>query len=177
VKRASYWVILLLTLFIGFVLGYQRSVVARSSYVLTSRKGQLIAQIEQKESDLSRLKEEVHFPQVTPSTQLETNLEQQKMKLGFSEISGPGLIITLADSKQKPKPDDDPNYYRVGADGIAVNDQRIVFNSEIVCAGPTSLSHLRCGRLRDTYGLVFQLETSSNISLPGRPVEVLMSAK
>jgi len=59
--------------------------------VLTSRKGQLIAQIEQKESDLSRLKEEVQslaeevaaFPQVTPSTQLETNLEQQKMKLGF----------------------------------------------------------------------------------------------
>jgi len=35
------------------------------------------------------------------------------MKLGFSEISGPGLIITLADSKQKPKPDDDPNYYIV----------------------------------------------------------------
>jgi len=229
VKRASYWVILLLTLLIGFVLGYQRSVVARSSYVLTSRKGQLIAQIEQKESELSRLKEEVQslteevaaFPQVTPSTQLETKLEQQKIKLGFSEISGPGLIITLADSKQKPKPDDDPNYYivhdwqirnlvrfllGVGADGVAVNDQRIVFNSEIVCAGPIiivngqrlsppyhifvvgdpqmlqeklkdfpDLELLKA--LRDTYGLVFQLETSSNISLPGRPVEVLMSAK
>jgi len=53
VKRASYWIILLLTLFICFILGYQRSVVARSSYVLTSRKGQLIAQIEQKENDLN----------------------------------------------------------------------------------------------------------------------------
>lgn len=228
-KRASYWVILLLTLFICFILGYQRSVVARSSYVLTSRKGQLIAQIEQKENDLNRLKEEVQslteevasFPQVTPSTELEVKLAEQEEKLGFSEVKGPGIIITLADSKQKPKPDDDPNYYivhdwqirnlvrfllGVGADGVAVNDQRIVFNSEIVCAGPIiivngqrlsppyrifvvgdpkllqeklesfpDLELLKA--LRDTYGLVFQLETSPSVSLPGRPVEVLMSAK
>jgi len=229
VKRASYWIILLLTLFICFILGYQRSVVARSSYVLTSRKGQLIAQIEQKENDLNRLKEEVQrlteevasFPQVTPSTELEVKLAEQEEKLGFSELKGPGLIITLADSKQKPKPDDDPNYYivhdwqirnlvrfllGVGADGVAVNDQRIVFNSEIVCAGPIiivngqrlsppyrifvvgdpkllqeklesfpDLELLKA--LRDTYGLVFQLETSPSVSLPGRPVEVLISAK
>jgi len=228
-KRASYWIILLLTLFICFILGYQRSVVARSSYVLTSRKGQLIAQIEQKENDLNRLKEEVrslteevaYFPQVTPSTELEVRLAEQEEKLGFSELKGPGLIITLADSKQKPKPDDDPNYYivhdwqirnlvrfllGVGADGVAVNDQRIVFNSEIVCAGPIIIvngqrlsppyrifvvgdpkllqEELESFRdlellkaLRDTYGLVFQLETSPSVSLPGRPVEVLMSAK
>jgi len=197
--------------------------------VLTSRKGQLIAQIEQKENDLNRLKEEVQslteevasFPQVTPSTELEVKLAEQEEKLGFSELKGPGLIITLADSKQKPKPDDDPNYYivhdwqirnlvrfllGVGADGVAVNDQRIVFNSEIVCAGPIiivngqrlsppyrifvvgdpkllqeklesfpDLELLKA--LRDTYGLVFQLETSPSVSLPGRPVEVLMSAK
>lgn len=228
-KRASYWIILLLTLFICFILGYQRSVVARSSYVLTSRKGQLIAQIEQKENDLNRLKEEVQslteevasFPQVTPSTELEVKLAEQEEKLGFSELKGPGIIITLADSKQKPKPDDDPNYYivhdwqirnlvrfllGVGADGVAVNDQRIVFNSEIVCAGPIiivngqrlsppyrvfvvgdpkllqeklesfpDLELLKA--LRDTYGLVFQLETSPSVSLPGRSVEVLMSAK
>ena len=228
-KRASYWIILLLTLFICFILGYQRSVVARSSYVLTSRKGQLIAQIEQKANDLNRLKEEVQslteevasFPQVTPSTELEVKLAEQEEKLGFSELKGPGIIITLADSKQKPKPDDDPNYYivhdwqirnlvrfllGVGADGVAVNDQRIVFNSEIVCAGPIiivngqrlsppyrifvvgdpkllqeklesfpDLELLKA--LRDTYGLVFQLETSPSVSLPGRPVEVLMSAK
>jgi len=228
-KRASYWIILLLTLFICFILGYQRSVVARSSYVLTSRKGQLIAQIEQKENDLNRLKEEVQslteevasFPQVTPSTELEVKLAEQEEKLGISELKGPGIIITLADSKQKPKPDDDPNYYivhdwqirnlvrfllGVGADGVAVNDQRIVFNSEIVCAGPIiivngqrlsppyrifvvgdpkllqeklesfpDLELLKA--LRDTYGLVFQLETSPSVSLPGRPVEVLMSAK
>ncbi|HPO83327.1 MAG TPA: DUF881 domain-containing protein [Coprothermobacter proteolyticus] len=197
--------------------------------MLTSRKGQLIAQIEQKENDLNRLKEEVQslteevasFPQVTPSTELEVKLAEQEEKLGFSELKGPGLIITLADSKQKPKPDDDPNYYivhdwqirnlvrfllGVGADGVAVNDQRIVFNSEIVCAGPIiivngqrlsppyrifvvgdpkllqeklesfpDLELLKA--LRDTYGLVFQLETSPSVSLPGRPVEVLMSAK
>ncbi|HRC95289.1 MAG TPA: DUF881 domain-containing protein [Coprothermobacter proteolyticus] len=197
--------------------------------MLTSRKGQLIAQIEQKENDLNRLKEEVQslteevasFPQVTPSTELEVKLAEQEEKLGFSELKGPGIIITLADSKQKPKPDDDPNYYivhdwqirnlvrfllGVGADGVAVNDQRIVFNSEIVCAGPIiivngqrlsppyrifvvgdpkllqeelesfpDLELLKA--LRDTYGLVFQLETSPSVSLPGRPVEVLMSAK
>jgi len=158
VKRASYWIILLLTLFICFILGYQRSVVARSSYVLTSRKGQLIAQIEQKENDLNRLKEEVQslteevasFPQVTPSTELEVKLAEQEEKLGFSELKDPAHN-NFGRLKAKAKPDDDPNYYivhdwqirnlvrfllGVGADGVAVNDQRIVFNSEIVCAGP-----------------------------------------
>jgi uncharacterized protein YlxW (UPF0749 family) len=229
VKRTSYWVILTVTLIIGIVLGFQRSVVARSAYVLSSRKGELVAQIEQKEKELNSLQEEVQqlsskiasFPQQNSTTDLEALIEVEKGKLGFTAMEGPGVVITLADSKQKPKAEDDPNYYIVhdwqirnlvryllgnGAQGVAVNDQRIVFNSEVVCAGPIIIVNgqrlsppykiMAIGdpvvleqkldafpdmdllkALRDTYGLVFQIDTSNDISLPTRPIEVIVSEK
>ncbi|WP_018963007.1 DUF881 domain-containing protein [Coprothermobacter platensis] len=228
-KKTSYFIILGVTLIIGIVLGFQRSVVARSSYILTSRKGELVAQIEQKENELARLQEEVKqlsdqiasFPQVSSTVDLQPSIDLEKRKLGFSSVQGPGIIITLSDSKQKPKAEDDPNYYIVhdwqirnlvrfllgnGAEGVAVNDQRIVFNSEVVCAGPIIIVNgqrlsppykiMAVGNpevlqsvlekfpdldllkaLRDSYGLVFQVETSDSITLPDRPVEVIVSEK
>jgi uncharacterized protein YlxW (UPF0749 family) len=228
-KKTSYFIILGVTLIIGIVLGFQRSVVARSSYILTSRKGELVAQIEQKENELARLQEEVKqlsdqiasFPQVSSTVDLQPSIDLEKRKLGFSSVQGPGIIITLSDSKLKPKAEDDPNYYIVhdwqirnlirfllgnGAEGVAVNDQRIVFNSEVVCAGPIIIVNgqrlsppykiMAVGNpevlqsvlekfpdldllkaLRDSYGLVFQVETSDSITLPDRPVEVIVSEK
>lgn len=228
-KKTSYFIILGVTLIIGIVLGFQRSVVARSSYILTSRKGELVAQIEQKENELAKLQEEVKqlsdqiasFPQVSSTIDLQPSIDLEKRKLGFSSVQGPGIIITLSDSKQKPKAEDDPNYYIVhdwqirnlvrfllgnGAEGVAVNDQRIVFNSEVVCAGPIIIVNgqrlsppykiMAVGNpevlqsvlekfpdldllkaLRDSYGLIFQVETSDNILLPDRPVEVIVSEK
>lgn len=73
---------------------------------------------------------------------------------GLAAAAGPGVIVTLSDSSRTPTLSDDPNYFvihdgylrsivnlmrRYGATAIAINDQRILANSPIVCAGPIIL--------------------------------------
>ncbi len=73
---------------------------------------------------------------------------------GLSEVAGKGVVVTLSDSSRTPTLSDDPNYFlihdgylrsivnlmrRYGATAIAINDQRILGNSPIVCAGPIIL--------------------------------------
>lgn len=85
-------------------------------------------------------------------TDLENSIKENKKALGLSEVSGPGLIITLNDN-QKILPSSyigDPNDLLVhyndvirvvnelknaNAEAISVNDQRIVTTSSIECDG------------------------------------------
>ena len=83
---------------------------------------------------------------------LENSIKENKKALGLTEVSGPGLVITLDDS-QKISPNNyigDPNdlliHYNdvlrvvnelknTGAEAISVNEQRIVTTSSIQCDG------------------------------------------
>ncbi|MDR1701599.1 MAG: DUF881 domain-containing protein, partial [Sporomusaceae bacterium] len=80
------------------------------------------------------------------------NLQAVKMKAGLLSVTGPGVIITIDDSKRPSKPGENPNLYIIhdddilkvinelwsaGAEAISINEQRLVVNSEIRCAGPT----------------------------------------
>jgi len=85
---------------------------------------------------------------------LTEQLGKLREKAGLAEAKGPGVIVTLSDSSRTPTLADDPNYFvihdgylrsivnlmrRYGATAIAVNDQRILGDSPIVCAGPIIL--------------------------------------
>ena len=85
---------------------------------------------------------------------LTEELRRANILAGLVPVEGPGIIVTLTDSSQPLQPTDNPNLYLVhdedllrlvnelragGAEAIAVNDQRLVSNSEIRCAGPTIL--------------------------------------
>ncbi len=77
---------------------------------------------------------------------------------GQTAVKGPGVIVTLDDSKKMVK-NDDPNLYLIhdedmlkvinelraaGAEAISINGQRLTGNSEIRCAGPTiSVNNVR----------------------------------
>lgn len=85
-------------------------------------------------------------------TDLEASIKEGKKVLGLTEVSGPGLVITLNDN-QKILPNTylgDPNELLIhyndvirvvnelknaGAQAISVNDQRIVTNTSIECDG------------------------------------------
>lgn len=71
---------------------------------------------------------------------------------GLSDVEGPGVEIVLNDSKAELIGGNDPNLLLVhdedilmvvselkaaGAEAISINGQRIIFNSEIRCGGPT----------------------------------------
>ncbi|MCE1245307.1 MAG: DUF881 domain-containing protein [Firmicutes bacterium] len=83
---------------------------------------------------------------------LRKQLLEARQESGLTNVRGPGLMIVLNDSKIKPKPDDDPNYYIVhdvdlitlvnelwasGAEAISINEQRVVMTTAIRCVGPT----------------------------------------
>ena len=75
-----------------------------------------------------------------------------KQRSGLTDVTGPGVIITINDSKIPVKDNENPNLYLIhdedllrvlnelragGAEAIAVNDQRLTGTSEVRCAGPT----------------------------------------
>ncbi len=79
-------------------------------------------------------------------------LDLLRYQAGLCAVEGPGIMVTLNDSKQKVKLGDNQNLYIVhdedllrvinelraaGAEAIAINDQRLVSRSEIRCVGPT----------------------------------------
>ena len=75
-----------------------------------------------------------------------------KAYAGDTALHGPGVIVTVDDSKKVSKPGVNQNLYLIhdddllriinelrasGAEGIAINEERLIAVSEIRCAGPT----------------------------------------
>jgi uncharacterized protein YlxW (UPF0749 family) len=83
---------------------------------------------------------------------LEKQLLNVKTLAGLTEVEGPGIEIVLNDSTKEAADGNDPNLLLVhdediltvvselkaaGAEAISINGQRIMFNTEIRCGGPT----------------------------------------
>lgn len=79
-------------------------------------------------------------------------MEKVKMGAGVVPVNGPGVVITIDDSKRPTKPGENPNLYLIhdddilkvinelwaaGAEAISINGQRLIASSEVRCAGPT----------------------------------------
>jgi uncharacterized protein YlxW (UPF0749 family) len=86
--------------------------------------------------------------------QLTEQLNGLRAAVGLSDVTGAGVVVTLSDSSRTPTLSDDANYFvihdgylrimvnlmrRYGVSAIAINDQRVLANSPIVCAGPIIL--------------------------------------
>lgn len=80
----------------------------------------------------------------------ETEIKTGNKIIGLAEVSGPGIIITLTDSKKDINSVLDPNALIVhdldvlsvinelknaGAEAISINDQRMIPTSGIICGG------------------------------------------
>lgn len=85
---------------------------------------------------------------------LTQQVQAWREKAGLTDVTGAGVVVTLSDSARTPTLSDDPNYFvihdgylrsivnlmrRYGATAISINDQRILANSSIICAGPIIL--------------------------------------
>lgn len=112
------------------------------------------------EKERDALAKEVH--QLRQSTTLGVGTEELqavKMAAGLLAVQGPGVIVTIDDSKRPSKPGENANLYIIhdddilkvinelsasGAEAISINEQRLVATSEIRCAGPTlSVNNVR----------------------------------
>lgn len=85
---------------------------------------------------------------------LNTSLQEARLYAGLIEVSGPGVTVTLQDSKKQPMLGVNPEQYLIhdrdinevinelrsaGAEAIAVGSQRVVNSTAIRCVGPVAM--------------------------------------
>lgn len=144
-------------IFICFLLGFMISVQVRTAQenVKTSTQYQRIEKLsdmllrtEQERDELKaeivRLKEDGNLRKEFP--------EGINFLAGTTAVKGPGVVVSIEDSKKIISNSDNTNLYIIhdedilkvinelraaGAEAISLNDQRLISTSEIRCAGPT----------------------------------------
>ena len=85
-------------------------------------------------------------------------LDRTRMLAGLTALHGPGVIVTIADSRRPLRAGEDPNLvlihysdvhavvaalFTAGAEAVAVNDERLVGTTGISCVGTTILCNAR----------------------------------
>ena len=109
--------------------------------------------LEAVEAELEKTRQEA-TKENSRGTELEEELYKTNRLLGLTELTGSGVIVTLADNNEKKaseiEVDDNINYYLIhdvdiwsvinelynaGAEAISVNGQRIVGTTAITCSG------------------------------------------
>lgn len=126
------------------------------SIELESQKSEIIqlaAKAEELNKQISAYTTAKEDAEIDYETFLVGEIESIKSAAGLTKLEGPGVVIIVTDGTRDLIEDEDPNNVLVhdldiramvddlrnaGAEAIAINDQRVVFNkSNIQCTGPT----------------------------------------
>lgn len=113
---------------------------------LKKERDSLQAQVDELRSRLDKI---AAGPQVAD---LKDELEKARIEAGFTELTGPGVEVTLNDSSISLRPGENPNLYvlhdedvlkvlneikAAGAEAVAINGERLLSTTEVRCTGPT----------------------------------------
>ena len=108
------------------------------------RSGELALKINSLQEERAGLKKQI-------ATMKEEN-RLLSLRASLVDVEGPGVVLTITDSKTPVKDGENPNLYLIhdedmlrivnelraaGAEAISINDQRLIGTSEIRCSGPT----------------------------------------
>lgn len=117
------------------------------------RSGELALKIHSLQEERAGLKKQIATMKEEGS--LEGMKEENRLlalRASLVDVEGPGVILTITDSKTPVKDGENPNLYLIhdedmlrivnelrsaGAEAISINDQRLIGTSEIRCSGPT----------------------------------------
>lgn len=151
------------SLVLGFLLSIQfKSQAEHRAANIPSRRiediAKLLKESEEKrktlENNVSELLKEISRLKSPESISSEKNTNDKLILTGAVPLVGQGVIVTVNDSKKALEVGDNPangithnedllkitNELRSsGAEAISINDNRLIINSEISCAGPTIL--------------------------------------
>lgn len=150
---------------LGFMLALQfRIAMDQKSSLPYQRVEELSTRLLEAEKERDALREKVaslQNAQPTPdgTAEGERRLKELRLRSGLTPLVGPGVIVTIDDSKIQSKAGENQNLYIIhdddllkvinelraaGAEAISVNGQRLIATSEIRCAGPTlSVNNVR----------------------------------
>lgn len=117
------------------------------------RSGELALKINSLQEERAGLKKQIATMKEEGS--LEGMKEENRLlslRASLVDVEGPGVVLTITDSKTPVKDGENPNLYLIhdedmlrivnelraaGAEAISINDQRLIGTSEIRCSGPT----------------------------------------
>ncbi|MFV9509982.1 DUF881 domain-containing protein [Tepidibacillus sp. LV47] len=158
-------------LFLGFLIGFQYQLTNKREQLETTyswNKEQLISeklvnlkkenkqleeQIREVEDEIQRIEKKAQTDQ-NELAEIHETLNNTRMLAGFMDVEGPGIIVTLNDSKKAKEISGDVSSYIVheqdlrrvvnelfasGAEAVSVNGERMIATSTITCVGPTIL--------------------------------------
>ncbi|TEB17991.1 hypothetical protein Psfp_00114 [Pelotomaculum sp. FP] len=152
---------------VGLALGVLLAVQFRVTREIQStepvqRTKELAAQVNQAKDErdalqgqVDNLRAELDKAMSLPQTaEIMEELDRARIEAGVTELTGPGVEVTLNDSIVSLKPGQDPNLYvlhdedvlrvlnelrAAGAEAISMNGQRLLATTEVRCTGPTVL--------------------------------------
>jgi|Deesub1362A_J573_1020465.scaffolds.fasta_scaffold02569_4 uncharacterized protein YlxW (UPF0749 family) len=166
-------VIALLCFVLGIMLAVQlKTAISPTGLISLQRAYELTKELKRLETENMGLKKEIDAlrqnlkmyeesaSQVSVITKnLRKELEKVRLIAGLTQVSGPGIVITLNDSMINPSIGQDPTIFIIhdddllkivnelwasGAEAIAINDQRVITTTEIRCTGPAiSINSIR----------------------------------
>ena len=149
---------------LGFMLALQfRIAMDQKASLPYQRVEELSARLIEAEKERDALQEQVaNLQKAQPApggSEGERILKELRLHSGMTALTGPGVVVTIDDSKIQSKAGENQNLYIIhdddllkvinelraaGAEAISVNGQRLVATSEIRCAGPTlSVNNVR----------------------------------
>ena len=146
--------IALVCIVLGFMLAVQfRTTQDIKSTVPFQRIEDISQRLAQTEKERDALLEEVQSLRKSSNKEvLSKAIENIKMGAGVTPLKGPGIVVTIDDSKRQSKTGENPNLYLIhdddilkvinelwaaSAEAVSINEQRLIASSEIRCAGPT----------------------------------------
>lgn len=149
------WAIAAVSMLLGIMLvaQYKMTQSIAESNIHLQRTGDLARELTAAEKERDELRQQLEKIQKgDASASVVSDINLLKQRAGLTDVTGPGVIITINDSKIPVKDNENPNLYLIhdedllrvlnelragGAEAIAVNDQRLTGTSEVRCAGPT----------------------------------------
>ena len=155
-----HWALVLVSIILGVMLAMQfrvtRDIRQNDAIMKMQDLSNQVAQMKKErdvlQAQVARMRGQLDKLSTGPlAPQMKEDLARVEVLAGFTELTGPGLEVTLKDSEVSLKPGDNPNQYVVhdedilkvvnelkaaGAEAIAVNGQRFISSTEISCSGP-----------------------------------------
>ena len=159
--KGFHWAFAAVSLVLGIMLTFQFRVTSEINKTEPVQMAQSLAsEVNQLKKDRDSLQEQVNslrtdFDRISADPRdadLMEELNFARVLAGVTELSGPGVEVTLNDSNISLKPGENPNLYvlhdedvlrvlnelrAAGAEAISMNGQRILAGTEVRCTGPT----------------------------------------